>query len=46
MKDQLKALEQSITFTQKDVDTSKGKTENNSKEVKTGLDDLDKKLKF
>lgn len=44
MKDQLKALEQSITFTQTDVDTLKEKTENNSKEIKTGLDDLNKKI--
>ena len=44
MKDQLKALEQSITFTQTDVDTLKEKTENNSKEIKTGLDDLNKKF--
>ena len=44
MKDRLKALEQSITFTQTDVDTLKEKTENNSKEIKTGLNDLNKKI--
>ena len=46
MKDQLRAIEQSLAFTQKHVDTLREKTENNSKEIKTGLDDLNKKLKF
>ena len=45
MKDQLRAIEQSITFTRKDVDTLREKTENNSKEIKTGLDDLNKDRK-
>ena len=36
-KDQLKALEQSITFTQMDVDTLKKKMENNSKEIKISI---------
>ena len=44
MKAQLNTLEQSITFTQNDVVTLKEKTENNSKEIKTGLDVLNKKI--
>ena len=40
MKAQLKALEQSLTFTQNDVDTLKEKTENISMEIKNGLSDL------
>ena len=44
MKHEIQSVKQSITFTQYKVDTLKEKAETNMKEMKGGLEELNKKI--